>query len=81
MAAIIDKLNKRKSTDTETEDILNEIYSLSEQLERAYERFELQSDSNLVDATIFEIEAIKARYRYLLSLAREQNIKAEQRRA
>lgn len=81
MAAIIDRIYKRKSTDEEKENLLNEIHLLSDRLERAYERFELECDTDLVDATIFEIEAIKARYRYLLSIAKQQNLKADGRRA
>ena len=79
MAALIDLLN-RKRADDENEELLNEIQSISRALERAYERFELQSDSDLVEATIFEIEALKARYRYMLALAKEQNLTAQGKR-
>lgn len=79
MAALIDLLNRKKA-DEENINLLNEIQDISRALERAYERFELQSDSDLVEATIFEIEALKARYRYMLALAKEQNLTAQGKR-
>lgn len=72
---VIEKFNKKSEAQQQNEEIISEIYRLSQALERAYQRFELQSDSNLVDATIFEIEAIKARYRYMLCIAKEKNIR------
>ena len=79
MAALIDLLNRKKA-DEENISLINEIQDISRALERAYERFELQSDSDLVEATIFEIEALKARYRYMLALAKEQNLTAQGKR-
>ncbi len=80
MAVIIDFINKRKNEESESESLLNEIYRINHALELAYERFELQKDSDLVEATIFEIEALKARYRYVLGLAKQQNISAAGKR-
>ncbi|MBQ7101250.1 MAG: DUF2508 family protein [Clostridia bacterium] len=79
MAALIDLLNRKKA-DEENINLINEIQDISRALERAYELFELQSDSDLVEATIFEIEALKARYRYMLALAKEQNLTAQGKR-
>lgn len=80
MAAITDFIIRKKAVEEENESLIYEIHSISQALERAYERFELQSDSNLVEATIFEIEALKARYRYMLALAKEQNLTADGKR-
>lgn len=79
MAALIDLLNRKKA-DEESIDLINEIQDISRALERAYERFELQSNNDLVEATIYEIEALKARYRYMLALAKEQNLTAQGKR-
>lgn len=79
MAALIDLLNRKKA-DEENIDLINEIQDISRALERAYERFELQSNNDLVEATIYEIEALKARYRYMLALAKEQNLTAQGKR-
>ena len=77
MAVITELLNKKRDIQNEDELLLCEIHRLKEALEMAYERFELQQDSNLVEATIFEIEALKARYRYMLGLAKAQNLKGK----
>ncbi len=79
MAALIDLLNRKKA-DEENIDLISEIQDISRALERAYERFELQSNNDLVEATIYEIEALKARYRYMLALAKEQNLTAQGKR-
>ena len=36
----------------------------------------MESDSDLIEACIYEMEALRARYRYLLKAAREQGITA-----
>ncbi len=76
MATITQLIMKKKTTDEDDDWLLSEIHRLSESLTLAYERFELQCDSDLVEATIYEIEALKARYRYLYALARQRNLKA-----
>lgn len=76
MATITQLIMKKKTTDEDDDWLLGEIHRLSESLTLAYERFELQCDSDLVEATIYEIEALKARYRYLLALAKQRNLKA-----
>ena len=80
MATITQLITKKRSNNTDDEQLINEIHRLSEALTLAYERFELQHDSDLVEATIFEIEALKARYRYLISLAKQRNLKANEKR-
>ncbi len=75
------QLIAKKKTENEDDMLLiNEIHSLGHALELAYERFELQCDNDLVEATIYEIEALKARYRYLLALAKQRNLKADETR-
>ncbi len=76
MATLTQLIMKKKTTDEDDDWLLGEIHRLSESLTLAYERFELQCDSDLVEATIYEIEALKARYRYLLALAKQRNLKA-----
>ena len=45
MAALIDLLNRKKADDEECINLLDEIQKISRALERAYERFELQSEA------------------------------------
>ncbi len=71
---------KKKCRNEDDEQLIGEIHRLSHALSLAYERFELQCDNDLVDATIYEIEALKARYRYLLSIAKDRNLKSSETR-
>lgn len=45
-------------------------------LENANTRFALEQDSDLIEACIYEIEALRARYRYLLKQAKNQGLRA-----
>lgn len=69
----------RKNTPKPTENdlILEDIRNVSRMINEAYERFEFESDSDLVEATVYELEALKARYRYLLRLAKAKGIKGD----
>lgn len=46
--------------------LIDEIRDVSQDLENAYNRFEFESDSDLIEASIYEIESLKAKYRHLL---------------
>ena len=50
--------------------LLQEIKIIKAQLQNASTHFELESDSDLIESTIYEIEALKARYRYLVKSAK-----------
>ncbi len=80
MATIAQLIMKKKSANEDDEQLISEIRRLSDALTLAYERFELQSDNDLVEATIYEIEALKARYRYLLGVAKQRNLKSSETR-
>jgi vacuolar-type H+-ATPase subunit B/Vma2 len=80
MATITQLIMKKRNVNEDDEQLINEIHRLSEALALAYERFELHSDNDLVEATIYEIEALKARYRYLLAIAKEKNLKSSETR-
>ncbi len=80
MATITNLIMKKRNTNEDDAQLISEIHSLSESLALAYERFELQSDNDLVEATIYEIEALKARYRYMLALAKQRNLKSSETR-
>lgn len=76
MAVLSDLLTRKKDDNEDDRLLLEELRRLNTALGYAYEQFEMLSDSDLVEATIFEIEAIKARYRYLLGVAKSKNLKA-----
>ncbi len=54
--------------------ILQDIRRVCRMIDDAYARFQMQADDDLVEASIYELEALKARYRYLIRLAKSQNI-------
>lgn len=57
-------------------ELLTAIRDVCRQLDAANQRFSMESDSDLIEACIYEMEALRARYRYLLKAAREQGITA-----
>ncbi|MFY9198206.1 MAG: DUF2508 family protein [Acutalibacteraceae bacterium] len=56
------------------ERLLQDIRRVCRMIDDAYLRFQMQADEDLVEASIYEIEALKARYRYLIRLAKTKNI-------
>lgn len=68
---------RTKEIETPEQKLLNEIREVCRKIETAYENFGYEQDDDLVESTIYEIEALKARYRYLLRLAKNQNITSE----
>ena len=64
---------KKHSTDPTLRELERELYSTTQALKEAYIRFDYVCDSELIDACIFEINALKARSNYLLRRIKEQN--------
>lgn len=58
------------------ERLLDDIREIARQLEVAKAKFEFESDGDLIEATIYEMEALNARYRYLIKLAKARQIKS-----
>lgn len=54
--------------------VAKELRQTRAALDSAYRRFEEELDEIMLDAVIYEIQSLRARYRYLLRLAREQGI-------
>lgn len=72
---ILDKI-KRNDEPSEDEQLLEDIRTICKKMEAAYTRFEFEKDEDLVDAAIYEIEALKSRYRHLLKTAKKGTCKA-----
>ncbi len=70
---IASRINKVKEND-ETDVVILEICQLKERLENVKSRFNLEEDQDLIEACVYEMEAINARYRYLIRLAKERGI-------
>ena len=57
-------------------DVLQAIREVCSQLDSAQARFEMESDSDLIDACIYEMEALRARSRFLLRQAKQEGLTA-----
>lgn len=53
---------------------LNELREIYAQIKCTDMWFEMEEDEDLIDASIYQREALNARYRYLLRQAKENNI-------
>jgi len=68
---------KKQDRIDEQEQLIRDIREVRRQLEAAHAYFALETDEDLLDAAIYQREALQARYRYLLRLARENKAVAE----
>ncbi len=63
-----------KQQEAERQRLVAEIRAVCTQLRAAQARFDLLCDADLVDACIYEMEALGARYRFLLNQARAMGV-------
>ncbi|MDD2362887.1 MAG: DUF2508 family protein [Oscillospiraceae bacterium] len=61
--------------DESKNEVIAAIREVCLKLQSANTRFEMERDSDLIESSIYEIESLRAQYRYLLRIAREQGIK------
>ena len=59
-----------------TNPLLEDIREVCIRLENVNARFEMERDSDLIEACIYEMESLRARYRFLLRAARNQGLTA-----
>lgn len=69
------KINKRLNKDKEKQKLINEINKAQLDVKTAECFFDFVSEPQLVDVAIYELEAKKSRYRYLITVAKEKGIK------
>lgn len=62
---------KRSTTDSALRDLKQELLCTNDALKDAYIRFNCVCDSELIEASIYEISALKARCNYLLRRIKE----------
>ena len=67
---VLEKVRKTPVEPTPEEKLIGDI----REIDTAYARFEYEEDADLVEAAIYELEALKARYRYLLRIAKERDL-------
>lgn len=68
-------LFKSENDNFDTE-IVSELKYLKLQLDRAYNEFQYQTDNDLLEACIYEIQALRSKYAYLLKIAKERNVQS-----
>ena len=59
--------------------IIVAIRQVCESLDAVQDRFELETDADLIEASIFEMQSLRAKYRYLLRVARSEGIVCEEK--
>ena len=57
--------------------LIEDIREVARQLEVAKAKFEFEEDGDLIEATIYEMESLNARYRHLIKLAKSRQMKSE----
>lgn len=67
-------LSKKKSN--YEYELIKEIRDVNNELEEAYRIFQNQTDEDLLEASIFRINELRARHSYLIKYARKNNIEA-----
>ncbi len=65
---------KGKEQSEEHKQLLEEYYAVKLELDHARDVFEQVTDSDLISAVVFEINALQQKYSHLLSILREQNV-------
>lgn len=68
-------MSKKSKLDKEKQKLISEIRRAQIDVETAEHFFQFVSDHELVDIAIYELEAKKSKYRYLLRMAKEKGIK------
>lgn len=66
---------KKIEKELEKENIIKEIKKAQADVITAEKFFQLVSEPELVDVAIYNLEAKKSRYRYLIKIAKEKRIK------
>ena len=65
------RIVKEKTAVPPKNELNEEIKSLREQLRNVHNRFNLYTDFDMTDACIYEMEALEARYRFLIKKAKK----------
>lgn len=65
--------NNKKRRDEEEADIIFQLRETKKKMDCIESWFSLENDENLIESCIYEREALNARYKYLMKLARGNN--------
>ena len=59
--------------------IVEAVREVCECIDAAQSRFEQETDPDLIEANIYELQSLRAKYRYLLRTARMQGITCQEK--
>lgn len=65
-------LKRQQRQDAELDDLLRALSHTQREIDQAYNRFNFASDPDLVEAYVYEINAMQCRYNYLLRRVKER---------
>lgn len=68
-------LAREKEKPEEADELIRELREVKRQLDTVNRNFDMTADEDLVESYIYESNALLARYRYLLRVARENRTK------
>ncbi len=68
----------RKPIKTPDDALIEKIRDTYARLLSAYSRFEMEDNEDLLDSIIYEIESLKALYRYLIKKAQSEGVKCRE---
>ena len=57
-----------------TKTLIREIHEVCRQMSCTKKWFQMEEDDDMIDACIYQMEVLNARYRYLIRKARSENI-------
>ena len=60
--------------DAPPDPIIVAVREICAQMDAVQQRFQMETDPDLIESCIYELESLRARYRYLLRTARKEGI-------
>ena len=76
MGQISQKLLREQSTPHPIIDAIREVCAC---IDATQSRFEQETDPDLIESAIYELQSLRAKYRYLLRTARAQGISCQEK--
>lgn len=64
---------------TAPDPVIVAIRDICGRIDAVQSRFEMETDPDLIEGCIYELESLRAQYRYLLKTARQQGITCRER--
>ena len=65
--------------DTPPHPVIASIRDICARMDAVQNRFEMETDPDLIEGCIYELESLRAQYRYLLRTARKEGVTCQER--